>query len=223
MRELMEKLGIKFNSPKLLRQALTHSSWANENRNKADGHNERLEFLGDSILGFVAADYLYRNFRDLPEGELTRRRAALVCEQSLYKAAVELSLGEKLRLGHGEELSGGRERPSILADAMEAVIAAVYLDSGIGTARSLITRLILSRNEGPEEVRDSKTQLQEEVQRTPGSVLSYEVVGERGPDHNKEFFVEVSLNGNIVGRGSGKTKKEAEQDAARAALEKLNR
>ena len=222
MKTLEEKLGYRFQNLALLENALTHSSCANESRGKLQS-NERLEFLGDSILGMVVADHLYRNHPDLPEGVLTRTRAALVCEDSLVVVAEELGLGEYLRLGKGEEAGGGRNRPSIRADAVEAVLAAVYLDGGIGSARKIIQKFILSREvAGLTKPQDYKTALQELVQRENGQVLAYRLVGEEGPDHNKRFFVEVTLNGSPVGAGSGRSKKEAEQMAAKAAVEKLN-
>ena len=220
MKKLEEKLGYSFGNPALLENALTHSSYANENRAKGETSNERLEFLGDSVLGMVVADYLFRSHPDMPEGELTRTRAALVCEDSLVEVAAQLELGSYLKLGRGEDAGGGRRRPSIQADAVEAVIAAVYLDGGIGSARKLITRFILTDNRreqgGP---RDYKTALQELVQRESGQVLSYRLTGESGPDHAKVFAVEVELNGAPVGAGEGRSKKEAEQQAAREALE----
>ena len=222
MTTLEEKLGYVFQDRSLLENALTHSSCANESRGKLQS-NERLEFLGDSILGMVVADHLYRNHPDLPEGELTRTRAALVCEESLVEVAAELDLGEYLRLGKGEEAGGGRHRPSIQADAVEAVLAAVYLDGGIGSARKIITRYILCREvEGLNSSRDYKTALQELVQRESGQVLKYRLTGEEGPDHDKRFFVEVDLNGTPVGAGKGHSKKEAEQMAAKAAITKLS-
>ena len=221
MKTLEEKLGYTFQNPKLLENALTHSSCANESRGRLSS-NERLEFLGDSILGMVVADHLYRNHPDLPEGELTRTRAALVCEESLVEVAQELGLGEYLRLGKGEEAGGGRQRPSIRADAVEAVLAAVYLDGGIGSARKIIQKYILSREvAGLTKPHDYKTALQELVQRESGQVLRYRLTGEEGPDHNKRFFVAVELNGNCVGSGTGRSKKEAEQMAAKAAIEAL--
>lgn len=221
MKTLEEKLGYTFQNQKLLENALTHSSCANESRGRLQS-NERLEFLGDSILGMVVADHLYRNHPDLPEGELTRTRAALVCEESLVEVAQELGLGEYLRLGKGEEAGGGRQRPSIRADAVEAVLAAVYLDGGIGSARKIIQKYILSREvAGLTKPHDYKTALQELVQRESGQVLRYRLTGEEGPDHNKRFFVAVELNGNCVGSGTGRSKKEAEQMAAKAAIEAL--
>ena len=218
MKTLEEKLGYTFQDASLLENALTHSSRANERRGRLQS-NERLEFLGDSILGMVVADHLYRGHPDLPEGDLTRTRAALVCEESLVEVARELDLGEYLRLGKGESSGGGRERPSIQADAVEAVLAAIYLDGGIGSARKFVQKYILSREvAGLTKPLDHKTALQELVQRESGQVLRYRLVGEEGPDHNKRFFVEVDLNGEPIGSGSGRSKKEAEQMAAQAAI-----
>ena len=219
MKTLEEKLGYTFRDSSLLENALTHSSCANESRGKLHS-NERLEFLGDSILGMVVAEHLYRNHPDLPEGELTRTRAALVCEESLVEVAKELGLGDYLKLGKGEEAGGGRNRPSIRADAVEAVLAAVYLDGGIGSARKIIQKYILTREVSSlSGIRDYKTALQELVQRESGQVLKYRLTGESGPDHDKRFFVEVDLNGTPVGNGEGHSKKEAEQMAAKEALE----
>jgi len=220
MKSLEEKLDYTFKNRALLENALTHSSYANESRGRC-ASNERLEFLGDSILGMVVADHLYRTHPDMPEGELTRTRAALVCEESLVEVARELELGNYLLLGRGEETGGGRHRPSIQADAVEAVLAAVYLDGGIGSARKIIGRYILSRTS--QSAQDYKTALQELVQRESGQVLSYRLVGESGPDHNKVFTMEVDLNGTCVGTGQGRSKKEAEQMAAKAAIQALER
>ena len=224
MRELEKKLNYTFRDPGLLGEALSHSSYANEHRSAGLRSNERLEFLGDSVLGFVTAEFLFLQHPDLPEGDLTRIRAALVCEQSLYEVARKLDLGRYLKLGRGEEAGGGRERTSILADATEAVFAAVYLDGGIGAASALIHRCLLDAEK--EEVveerrRDYKTALQELVQRQADQVLTYRMIGEEGPDHDKTFLAEVLLNGTQVGTGSGHSKKEAEQSAAKAALRKL--
>ena len=223
MEALEEKLGYHFTDRSLLENALTHSSYANEH--KADGRtsNERLEFLGDSVLGMVTADYLYRAHPNLPEGDLTRTRAALVCEESLVEVAQRLDLGAYLRLGKGEEAGGGRERPSIVADAVEAVLAAVYLDGGIGSARKLIQRFILDKEEEKSASRDYKTALQELVQRESGRVLGYKLIGTQGPDHAKVFSVEVDLNGAPIGQGRGRSKKEAEQMAAKTAIGKLTK
>ena len=223
MEKLEEKLGYTFHDRRLLENALTHSSYANENKSKGETSNERLEFLGDSVLGMVVADHLYRTHPNMPEGELTRTRAALVCEDSLVEVAAQLELGQYLKLGRGEDAGGGRKRPSIQADAVEAVIAAVYLDGGIGSARKLITNFILTNNERELEgaIRDFKTALQELVQRESGRVLSYRLMGESGPDHAKVFSVEVDLDGKPIGAGEGRSKKEAEQNAAKAAMARL--
>ena len=218
MESLEKKLGYRFQNRELLSEALNHSSYANEHKGGL-GSNERLEFLGDSVLGFVSAEYLFRLHADLPEGDLTRMRAALVCEQSLYEVAKTLELGSYLRLGRGEEAGGGRKRQSILADAVEAVFAAVYLDGGIEKARELIIRVLLSQAPAAEERKDYKTTLQEVVQRRSGQVLTYHMVDQSGPDHNKKFLFEVRLNDRPVGRGEGRSQKEAEQAAARDALE----
>ena len=220
MESLEKRLGYQFQDRKLLEEALNHSSYANEHRGGL-GSNGRLEFLGDSVLGFVSAEYLFRGHPDLPEGDLTRMRASLVCEQSLYEVARELELGSYLKLGRGEEAGGGRERQSILADATEAVFAAVYLDGGIEAVRELIVRVLLSQAADSQERKDYKTTLQEVVQRRSGQVLTYHMVSQSGPDHNKTFLFEVRLNDESVGRGEGRSKKEAEQAAARDALEKM--
>ncbi len=218
---LQKALGYQFRDVKLLEQALTHTSYANENRAGRISHNERLEFLGDSILGFVVADYLYRNFPSHLEGDLTRMRAELVCERSLAVMAKELNLGPELRLGHGEERSGGRERASILSDACEAIMAAAYLDGGFEAARGIVYRHILDRVAEASHSCDFKTILQELVQREKGRSLAYRLVDESGPDHDKTFAVEVLRNGEAVGRGTGRSKKLAEQAAAREAITRL--
>ena len=222
MESLEKKLGYTFRDRLLLSEALNHSSYANEHRSAEVSSNERLEFLGDSVLGFVTAEFLFKTYGKLPEGDLTRIRAALVCEQSLYEVAKFLGLGQYLKLGKGEEAGGGRQRQSILADATEAVFAAVYLDGGMERVRELICRVLLSRAPAAEERRDYKTTLQEIVQRRSGQVLTYHMVDESGPDHNKTFLFQVRLNGAPVGQGRGHSKKEAEQAAARDALEKLH-
>ena len=223
MKTLEERLGYQFKNRALLENALTHSSYANEHRETGITSNERLEFLGDSVLGMVVADHLYREHPQMPEGELTRTRAALVCEGSLVEVARALELGRYLRLGKGEDAGGGRERPSILADATEAVLAAIYLDGGIAPARRAIRVLILGNEEEMSASRDYKTALQELVQRENGQKLTYRLVGEEGPDHAKRFSVEVELNGKTVGAGEGRTKKAAEQNAARAAIDALKK
>ena len=225
MRELEKKLNYTFRDPDLLQEALNHSSYANEHRAAHLHSNERLEFLGDSVLGFVTAEFLFLRHPEAPEGDLTRIRAALVCEQSLYEVAQRLELGHYLKLGRGEEAGGGRERTSILADAVEAVFAAVYLDGGIDAAKSLIHRCLLDAQRESvveERRRDYKTALQELVQRQADQTLTYRMVDEQGPDHAKTFRAEVLLNGEAIGSGSGHSKKEAEQAAARAAMEALD-
>jgi len=222
MESLEKKLGYSFQNRALLSEALNHSSYANEHRDGL-GSNERLEFLGDSVLGFVSAEFLFKRNLELPEGDLTRMRASLVCEQSLYEVARELDLGSYLKLGRGEAAGGGRERQSILADAVEAVLAAVYLDGGMEPARELIYRVLLSRAPAAEERKDYKTTLQEVVQRRSGQVLTYHMVSQSGPDHNKTFLFEVRLNDEPVGRGEGRSKKEAEQAAACDALNHMPR
>lgn len=222
MESLEKTLQYTFKNRELLSEALNHSSYANEHRGASVNSNERLEFLGDSVLGFVTAEFLFKTYGKLPEGDLTRMRAALVCEQSLYEVAKLLDLGRYLRLGKGEEAGGGRERQSILADAVEAVFAAVYLDSGMEEVRSLIYRVLLSHAPAAEERRDYKTTLQEVIQRKSGQVLTYHMVSESGPDHNKTFTFAVHLNGEPIGQGSGHSKKEAEQAAARDALAQVS-
>lgn len=223
MKALEEKLGYQFRNRSLLEHAMTHSSYANEHRGLGLTSNERLEFLGDSVLGVVVAEYLYAAHPEMPEGELTRTRAALVCESSLHEVAKGLELGRYLRLGKGEDAGGGRERPSILADATEAMLAAVFLDGGMGAVKPIIRSLILNKEGEKSADRDYKTALQELVQRKPGSAITYHLVGESGPDHCRVFEMEVAVGHSPAGRGSGRTKKEAEQMAAKAALERLNR
>ena len=224
IKDLEVALGYRFENITLLQNALTHSSYANERWHDSLKSNERLEFLGDSILGMVVAEYLYRSFLDRPEGELTRMRADMVCEQALALIANKLNLGQYLLLGHGEEQSGGRNRASILADAVESVIAAAFLDGGMEAARQLIETFVLC-NVPKTRLHniDYKTTLQEQVQKKKDQVLSYALIGESGPDHDKRFMVAVSLNGEEIGRGEGSSKKRAEQDAARAALENLEK
>ena len=222
IKDLENAIGYQFRNITLLQNALAHSSYANERWHDSLMSNERLEFLGDSILGMVVAEYLYRNFPDRPEGELTRMRADMVCEQSLAAVANGFGLGAHMLLGHGEEQGGGRTRPSILADAVESVIAAAFLDGGMEAAAGIIQRFILTNVPVTKlHNKDYKTGLQELVQQKKNQVLSYALVGESGPDHDKSFLVEVSLNGKVVGKGSGSSKKRAEQDAARSAMENL--
>ena len=218
IRELQEKLGYKFADESLLIRALSHSSYVNENHSAGDS-NERLEFLGDSVLGLVTAENFYTNYKKLPEGELTKLRAATVCEKSLAGFAQQLDLGKYLLLGKGENLTGGRNRPSIQADAFEAIIAAIYLDGGMEEARKFVLKYIDEAIRQHQSFKDYKTMLQEVVQRNPGEIVEYVLVGESGPDHDKRFAVEVHLNSNVIGKGIGKSKKRAEQEAAREALE----
>ena len=220
--DLEKAIGYRFKNISLLQNALAHSSYANERWHNSLMSNERLEFLGDSILGMTVADHLYRNFPDRPEGELTRMRADMVCEKTLAAVANQIGLGQHLLLGHGEERFGGRTRESILADAVESIIAACYLDGGFESAAEFIRTFILCHVPVKRlQNVDYKTKLQELVQRTKNQILTYTLVGESGPDHEKSFMVEVSLNGSAVGQGSGRSKKRAEQDAARVAIEKL--
>ena len=215
--ELEEKLHYHFKNRDLLITALTHSSYANEAKAPTQ-YNERLEFLGDSVLSLVVANYLFRH-STRPEGELSRMRASLVSEEALFQFAKEIDLGAYLRLGRGEELGGGRERPSVVSDAFEAVIAALYLDGGMEAARSFILPFI---TEGKTAEEDYKTKLQEVIQQNPEDKLSYAVTGESGPAHDKRFEVTVLLNGSAMAAGTGRSKKAAEQQAAKAALRKLN-
>ncbi len=219
MKSLEEKLQYSFKNKKLLLNALTHSSYANETRDGISS-NERLEFLGDSVLSIVVSEYIYKQFSNLPEGELTKLRASLVCEKSLCSFSRELNLGEYLRLGKGEEKGGGRERASILADAFEAVLAAIYLDGGFESAKTYVMRFIRAelKHTDDEVFKDYKTALQEIIQRNPEESVVYILTGESGPDHDKLFEVEVRLNSNTIGRGKGKSKKQAEQFAAKEAL-----
>ena len=220
IKDLEAAIGYKFKNITLLQNALTHSSYANEQWHDSLKSNERLEFLGDSVLGMVVAEHLYKTFPDRLEGDLTRMRADMVCEASLAKIAERIELGQYLLLGHGEEQGGGRNRPSILADAVESVLAACFLDGGMDAARSFIEKFVLC-NVPQSRLRnvDYKTALQELVQQKKNQQISYRLVGESGPDHNKSFCVEVTLNGAVVGKGTGTSKKRAEQDAARIAIE----
>ena len=223
IKDLEAAIGYRFKNITLLQNALTHSSYANERWHNSLLSNERLEFLGDAILGMTVAKYLYQTFPDRPEGELTRMRADMVCEQTLAKVAARIDLGKHLLLGNGEEQGGGRTRNSILADAVESVIAASFLDGGMEAAQRFIDQFILV--EVPVKKlhnADYKTALQELIQQKKNQVLTYTLVGESGPDHDKQFDVEVKLNGQVIGTGSGTSKKRAEQAAAQAALEKLS-
>ena len=220
LEEFQGKIRYYFNDKELLIEALSHSSYANEKR-KGRNSNERLEFLGDSVLSIVVSQYLFEHFTHLPEGELTKIRASLVCEKSLYKFAKQIDLGEHILLGKGEENTGGRERVSILGDAFEAVIAAVFLDGGLEAAKRHILKFIPKDidDRKPVSFSDHKTILQEIIQKNPEEKVEYKLVGQSGPDHNKAFKVQVRLNSNVIGTGIGRSKKEAEQMAAKEALE----
>ena len=222
IKDLESAIGYRFQNITLLENALTHSSYANERWHNSLLSNERLEFLGDSVLGMLVAEFLFHSFPNRPEGELTRMRADMVCETTLANAANVIGIGEHLLLGHGEERFGGRNRNSILADAMESVIAAAFLDGGIAAAKGIVEKFVLT--EVPVHKlhnADYKTALQELVQQKKNQVLSYALVDQSGPDHDKQFTVEVSLNGTVVGKGTGTSKKRAEQAAACAAMEQL--
>ena len=221
MVELQNKVGYHFKNIDLLTEALTHSSYANEHKAQHIKYNERLEFLGDAVLSIVVSDYIFKNCPELPEGELTKLRASLVCEKSLYVFAKKIDLGKHLILSKGERNNGGAERPSILSDAFEALIAAIYIDGGFAPASKHILNFIIPaiKNSKKKKINDYKTTLQEIIQKNPGEQLEYVLVDESGPDHNKHFVVEVHLNSNIIGKGGGRSKKEAEQQAAREALE----
>lgn len=217
--EFEEIIGYKFKDKNLIFTALSHSSFANENKKQLKS-NERLEFLGDSVLSIIVSDFIFEHYTFLPEGELTKLRASLVCEKALFEFAKEIRLGEFIMLGKGEINTGGRTRPSILADAFEAVIAAIYLDGGIEAARKHVLRFI-PKNFDPrhQHITDYKTVLQEIIQRNPEEMVEYVLKSESGPDHDKEFTVQVMLNSNVIGEGKGKSKKNAEQMAAKQALD----
>ena len=218
MEKLEQKIGYSFKNPALLKTALTHSSYANEQGGDM-AYNERLEFLGDSVLGIITAEYLFKNHRDFPEGELTKVRSALVCEKALYRFAKEIDLGDYLFLGKGELRTGGNNRPSILADAFEALIAAIYLDGGMKNAKEFVLGFIRSAQAEAIEINtDYKTKLQEIIQKNPEEHIEYALLEETGPDHDKRFVVAVKLNSNIIGQGEGRSKKKAEQLAAKEAL-----
>ena len=216
-----EIIGYKFSNKKILNEALTHSSYANENKEEALQFNERLEFLGDSVLSIVVSEYIFLKLPDLPEGELTKIRARIVCEASLSEAAREIRLGSFIKLGRGEVLTGGRERPSILADGFEAVLAAIYLDGSFARAKKFILKIMENKIDhaiSGDLLLDYKTKLQERIQAKTRKKLSYHIYKEKGPDHNKTFYVEVRLDKKVLGKGKGSNKKEAEQAAAKIAM-----
>ena len=216
---LEQRIGYQFKNGKYLRRALTHSSYSNESREKPEC-NERLEFLGDAVLSLVVSNYIFHRFH-LNEGDLTKIRASIVCEKSLFRFAGEIGLGEELYLGRGEEQMGGRTRPSIVSDAFEALIAAIFLDGGLEPASRFILRFVREELDTGERSAfvDYKTMLQEIVQKNPEEKVSYVLVEENGPDHDKHFVVEVRLNSNVIGKGESRSKKGAEQLAAKEALE----
>lgn len=219
IKKFQKIIGYNFKNENLLIEALSHSSYANESK-KNRRSNERLEFLGDSVLSIVVSKHIFNDYKNLPEGELTKLRASLVCEKALYQFSKKIHLGEYILLGKGEEITGGRQRPSILADAFEAVIASIYLDGGFEPVEKYILSFL------PKDIihnqpvfNDFKTVLQEIVQKNPEETIEYILVEEKGPEHDKAFVVNVRLNSNVIGQGIGKSKKEAEQKAAKEALE----
>lgn len=222
---LEKKIGYRFKEISYLERAVTHSSYANENKKEGVKNNERLEFLGDSVLGLVISEYLFSNYPNLAEGQLTKVRARIVCEASLGETARLLDVGNYLLFGKGEELTGGRERTSILSDAYEAIIAAMYLDGGIEPTREFVLKnmksIIDDAAKGKKSI-DYKTRLQEVIQIKKGNRIKYEIVKEEGPDHAKLFYTEVKLNDSVIGVGKGRSKKESEQEAAKEGLKTLN-
>ncbi len=219
--KLMQKIGYRFQDIALVKTALTHSSYANEHRLPRRENNERLEYLGDAVLELTVSEYLFQTKPDMPEGEMTKLRAKIVCESTLFLCAKKFGLGDHLLLGKGEEGTGGRKRPSIVSDAMEALIGAIYLDGGFEDAKSFIHRLILKDIDRLQLFSDSKTILQEIVQGMDSGELSYRLVEEKGPDHSKTFLVEALVGEEVLGSGSGHTKKAAEQEAAYHAIMKM--
>lgn len=223
LRELEQKIGYRFQNFDLLKQAMCHSSYANEKHMKKSDCNERLEFLGDAVLELISSEFLFFEDQNMPEGELTRTRASMVCEPSLAFCARELKLGDYLLLGKGEERTGGRYRDSITSDALEALIGAIYLDGGFANAKEFIHRFVLNDLENKKLFYDSKTILQEIVQGNFEEKISYELLKEEGPDHNKMFYVAVSIGDSCYGEGQGRTKKAAEQQAAYQAILELHK
>ncbi len=219
--QLENELNIKFHDHSLIKQAFTHSSYVNEHRKTVFSDNERLEFLGDAVLELGVSQYLFRKNQDMPEGEMTKLRAAIVCEPSLMNFAVELNFGEFLLLGKGEEMTGGRERPAILADVFEAFLGALYLDQGFDEALRFLKEHVFPKiNTGAfSHAMDYKSQLQELIQQNKNQTIEYKIVEEKGPSHNREFVAHAVIKGNKAGEGTGRTKKEAEQRAAKYALD----
>lgn len=221
LEKLEETIGYRFQDQKLLTQAMTHSSYANEKRLGKQGCNERLEFLGDAVLELLSSNFLYHKYPDIPEGELTKKRAGMVCEPSLAYCARAFGLPQYLLLGKGEDMTGGRNRDSIVSDATEALLGAIYLDGGLEPAEDFVQRFILNDIEDKQLFYDSKTILQEMVQEAGNKPLDYILVGEEGPDHDKRFTVQVCVNGTAAGTGTGHTKKAAEQAAAYEAIRRM--
>ncbi|MCI8494575.1 MAG: ribonuclease III [Lachnospiraceae bacterium] len=222
-KEFEEKIGYQFQNVELLQQALTHSSYANERHLGKHTDNERLEFLGDAVLEIITSEFLFHTYPDYPEGELTRLRASMVCEPTLAFCTRELELGKYLLLGKGEAQTGGRERKSILSDALEALIGAIYLDGGFANAKEFVFRFVLNDIEHKQLFFDSKTILQELVQGNSSKELHYSLVSEEGPDHDKKFIVEAKIGDTVYGQGAGRTKKSAEQEAAYHTLLQLKK
>ena len=218
LEELQEKIEYHFTDEKLLRNALTHSSYANEHKLHKIHHNERLEFLGDAVLEVVSSDFLFKNFPDMAEGQMSKKRASLVCEPTLAYCARQIGLGKYLMLGKGEDMGGGRNRDSILSDALEAVIGSIYLDGGIEQAGSFIMTHVLNDIEHKAMFQDSKTILQELLQKDHKDPITYEVVDMTGPEHNRMFVMQVKLGDRVIGKGSGRTKQAAGQEAAYHAI-----
>ena len=221
MKEFQERIGYTFHNEALLRQALTHSSYANERHMKKLSDNERLEFLGDAVLEIISSEYLFRLYPDKREGELTKLRASIVCEPTLAFCTKKIELGKYLFLGKGEDQTGGRKRKSILSDAFEAVIGAIYLDGGFANAKEFVHKYVMDDIENMQLFYDSKTILQEIVQAQENGELHYALVGEEGPDHDKRFIVQAAIGNNVISRGEGHTKKAAEQEAAYQAILKI--
>lgn len=223
LEQLEQIIGYTFHNKKLLRQALTHSSYANEKKLGKLGCNERLEFLGDAVLELISSDFLYKNFTQIPEGELTKKRASLVCEPSLAYCARQFGLPAFLLLGKGENMTGGRNRDSIVSDATEALLGAIYLDGGFSNAKEFVLKFILNDIENKQLFYDSKTILQEMVQENGVQPVEYVLTGETGPDHDKQFTVSALINGKTAGTGTGHTKKAAEQAAAYQAIRSIQK
>lgn len=222
-KSLQDRLSICFENDKYLRQAFTHSSYVNENKKNRLQDNERLEFLGDAVLELTVSDYLFKSFPNIAEGELTKLRSAIVCESSLVELAESLNFGDYILLGKGEELSGGRQRPALLEDVFESFIGALYLDKGIESVRDFLDRFVFPKidNGFYNQKQDYKSKLQEHIQQNSSADIIYQIVDEQGPAHDVEFRTEVIVDNKVLGKGSGKSKKESEQKAARQALEKL--